>query len=83
MLSDFTTCLQDFRRLEASDEFPVAGDEEAGAGGDFFAGCVGDHQQHDGGAGFFGEGFEINLIRLRADGEVGGAQRNRGQQTSQ
>jgi len=69
MLSDFTTCLQDFRRLEASDEFPVAGDEEAGAGGDFFAGCVGDHQQHDGGAGFEVDGLGFGEGRW-SDGKV-------------
>ena len=61
--------------VEVGDEFPVAGDEEAGAGGNLFAVGVGQDQQHDGRSGFLGERLEvygvggaINGLRLRADG---------------
>ena len=53
--------------MVVGDEFAVAGDEEAGAGGDFLASGVGDDQQHDGGTSFLGEGFEVNRLGLGAN----------------
>ena len=57
-----------FDDVMVGDEFAVAGDEEAGASGDFFAGGVGDDQQHHRRSRFFRERFEINRFRLRANG---------------
>ena len=53
--------------MEIGDEFAVAGNEEAGAGGDLFAGGVGHDQQHDRRSGFFGERLEINRFGFGAD----------------
>ena len=71
--------------VEVGDEFAVAGNEEAGAGGNLFAVGVGHDQQHDSRSRFLGERLEVNGLRLRADGQrlVGGEQRNSGNENSE